>query len=522
MYRRHGRCILVVHGFYINADQRRGLCYSGGISIYDECIQGGTNMTTILLILLSLLGWLDSLYLTILHTTGTDGCGVGGCSDVLGSAFSTLFGLPISVFGLLLFGYVGISALLSRKEAKSVRLESAYILLLVASIIELVLIGLQAFVIRSFCPFCLVAAGLIFAMIIVLIPQLKKNGALSLHVIANRSNLALFGVMVLVSLSVWATVTVSVKQTAQVPSENTEFVLGAVNGDILTFQDIRSASSISYETALVSLAVEKKAQLLSYVIQEEAKKQEQFPVKWIQIRLEKPVPLLESEADILEKNPSSDTLQSTLTTKIVKRMLEYRTNPEFDPVFERLIKDYRITFQGVSSLESIVNENPYGSLQKGSSDASVRIIKFYDLECPSCRHVHEFLEKLQAKYPKKVAIEYRYFPLKSHSSSQDKAKTLECIRRTGNGLPALDALFANQKGLKSSDMPAFAKRFGLDNAAYEACINAPETSDAVAFDVLEGEMKGINSTPTLFINNKYFRSADGVDYLKQLFNFFDN
>lgn len=103
-----------------------------------------------------------SLWLTIQKWTGKieslAGCGAGsGCANVLGSKWSMVGGLiPVSVFSCLLY-LVFIVALWGRGErAAWLRSLLAWVLLAAACWF----IGLQCFVVRTVCPYCMVMHGL--------------------------------------------------------------------------------------------------------------------------------------------------------------------------------------------------------------------------------------------------------------------------------------------------------------------------------------------------------------------------
>jgi uncharacterized membrane protein len=101
---------------------------------------------------LAAIGLAISGYLLFLKLNGTitsiRGCGgSGGCENVLGSKWSQWFGIPVSAFSTLL--YAGLIAV-TFKSSKYVLKAIAVVLLAAA----LWFIGLQIFVIKSFCPWC--------------------------------------------------------------------------------------------------------------------------------------------------------------------------------------------------------------------------------------------------------------------------------------------------------------------------------------------------------------------------------
>src|SRR3989338_1798276 len=90
----------------------------------------------IILLALSFLGFLDSVYLTILHYKNAfPPCSItSGCEKVLTSAYSMLGPMPIALFGSIF-----------------------YPLVFVGFIVSVILFGVQAFILRSFCQYCVIS-----------------------------------------------------------------------------------------------------------------------------------------------------------------------------------------------------------------------------------------------------------------------------------------------------------------------------------------------------------------------------
>jgi uncharacterized membrane protein len=119
---------------------------------------------------LSLLGLVDALYLTIEHLTGQSvRCTiVSGCSEVLSSRYAVVGGFPLAGIGaaayftvfslatLAVFGYRTAGTLLTP-------------LLAAMFVVSLWLIYLQAFVIREFCQYCLFSAAITSALLLVVV-----------------------------------------------------------------------------------------------------------------------------------------------------------------------------------------------------------------------------------------------------------------------------------------------------------------------------------------------------------------
>lgn len=115
--------------------------------------------------LVSLIGLGDSIYLTIQHITGQSvRCSVTtGCSAVLSSHYSSIAGVPTAAFGALAYFAAFSLATLAAFGYKRARTALA---MLVAPmlIMTLWLLYLQAFVLRAYCEYCLLSAGMTLAL----------------------------------------------------------------------------------------------------------------------------------------------------------------------------------------------------------------------------------------------------------------------------------------------------------------------------------------------------------------------
>lgn len=112
------------------------------------------------------LGLVVSAWLTILHYIGPQAafCPQGsGCAQVDASPYSTLLGVPVAILGML--GY-GLILLLVLWPHPSPRRRLALHLTAVAGFsFTLYLVYLQLWVIRAVCPYCLVSAAAITAIL---------------------------------------------------------------------------------------------------------------------------------------------------------------------------------------------------------------------------------------------------------------------------------------------------------------------------------------------------------------------
>ena len=147
---------------------------------------------------------------------------------------------------------------------------------------------------------------------------------------------------------------------------------------------------------------------------------------------------------------------------------------------------------------------------QGAANAPVTIVEFSDLQCPMCARLHDFLETdLLPKYPNKVRIVYKEFPLVSiHDWTLTAAVACECAYRVkpGADIPLRSMIYKNQRSITSANvrdlMLSYGEQVGLDRLRFAACIDSKATLPHVEADFKEGKALGINATPTCFVNGR--------------------
>jgi uncharacterized membrane protein len=129
--------------------------------------------------LVAFIGMVDTFYLSLKRDAGPIPCHVTrGCNDVLTSEFSELAGIPISWFGLLFYLFV-FSAAVFEVSGSAKTLQWIFWPALAAFVISLVLTGIQAFVLRAFCEYCLVSAALVTTIFLLSLTTTKRGAAQS-------------------------------------------------------------------------------------------------------------------------------------------------------------------------------------------------------------------------------------------------------------------------------------------------------------------------------------------------------
>lgn len=109
---------------------------------------------------LGFLGFIDTSYLTVSHYTGSElSCTLtGGCGEVTGSEYSTIFGVPLALLGLLYYLGIVILTKLYWDLKKHSFLNLIRLMTVSGFVFSLYLVYLQIYVIEAICQYCMLSA----------------------------------------------------------------------------------------------------------------------------------------------------------------------------------------------------------------------------------------------------------------------------------------------------------------------------------------------------------------------------
>ncbi len=126
------------------------------------------------------LGIIDSIYLWIIKITNNKALciqGVGDCWSVNTSVYSEIFGIPLSVLGLLMYVTILVLWIILPRNPfyrRNIPILN-FAISLVGVIFSAYLTYLEIAVIKAICPFCVLSAILVVILFIVSLLQLLQN-----------------------------------------------------------------------------------------------------------------------------------------------------------------------------------------------------------------------------------------------------------------------------------------------------------------------------------------------------------
>jgi protein-disulfide isomerase len=137
----------------------------------------------------------------------------------------------------------------------------------------------------------------------------------------------------------------------------------------------------------------------------------------------------------------------------------------------------------------------------GASHAPVTIVEYGDFECPNCKQAAPAVKLLLERFPGRVRLVWRHFPLEEvHPHALDAAMAAEAAAAQGKFWPMHDLLFESQHHLKLQHLRSYAERLELDMARYDAEMGEHYYLQRVREQIDGGGRSGVRSTPTFYVN----------------------
>jgi protein-disulfide isomerase len=147
----------------------------------------------------------------------------------------------------------------------------------------------------------------------------------------------------------------------------------------------------------------------------------------------------------------------------------------------------------------------------GPDDAPATVVEFSDFECPFCREGSAELKKVFDRYPGKVRIVFRHYPLDTacnsymprsgHLYACRAAMMALCAGAEGRFWQMHDALFQIPQ-MRLTVLDELPAKLGLATGPFSKCMSDEATLTSVKADIEEGHRLGVDGTPTLFVNGR--------------------
>ena len=141
----------------------------------------------------------------------------------------------------------------------------------------------------------------------------------------------------------------------------------------------------------------------------------------------------------------------------------------------------------------------------GDKNAPVRIVAFLDYQCPYCASMYPPIEQLLDKYPKKVCLIIKQFPLRMHPFAEKSSIAALAAAKQNKYREVSSLYFKNFKSLNDQTIKEYAQQAGVNMEAFDKDREDSAYKTIIAEDINLGKKLGIRGVPAVFINGRPFR-----------------
>ena len=170
-------------------------------------------------------------------------------------------------------------------------------------------------------------------------------------------------------------------------------------------------------------------------------------------------------------------------------------------------------------------DQPASGLTLGPANAPIRIEEFTDFQCPFCGRAHKVMLEVVKRFPGKIHLVHRDFPLdhncnpaipeRFHENACNAAFHARCAADQDYYWPFETMLFEHQRQLDDRTLLSIASKLGLNANKMKACAQSPGTRESIVRDIQEGIARGVQGTPTCFVNGEALVGAHPMEFWEQ-------
>lgn len=152
----------------------------------------------------------------------------------------------------------------------------------------------------------------------------------------------------------------------------------------------------------------------------------------------------------------------------------------------------------------------------GAVTPLVTIVEFSDFQCPFCSRLADTLHDVAREYRDEVKLVFKQLPLPMHPNAEPAARAALAAHQQGKFWEVHDALFANQKALGDAQLATYASATGIDMDRWRKDFQSDAIKAHVADDKALATALQIRSTPTFYVNGKFFKGAQQPEQVRAI------
>jgi protein-disulfide isomerase len=145
---------------------------------------------------------------------------------------------------------------------------------------------------------------------------------------------------------------------------------------------------------------------------------------------------------------------------------------------------------------------------RGPVTAPITLEEFGDFQCPPCGTLSDPINQLEQKYRPRLRVIFHHFPLANHPYARAAAFASEAAGLQGRFWEMHDLLYREQSvwSKEAVDVQllfnSYAGVIGLNVDRFKKDMDSEQVKVRVASDQKHGAALGVNTTPTIFLNDR--------------------
>jgi protein-disulfide isomerase len=299
-------------------------------------------------------------------------------------------------------------------------------------------------------------------------------------------------------------------------------VLASVNGQPIRVEVINERmKAYAYKMEMRIYAAQKQAlnrRVNDLLIVAAAQKRKVGPEEIVRAEItDKIKPITEAEiAKFYEENRSRINGDLSAARAEIAAFLEQQQQEKLETALaEKLRAGSKIQIFLKEPVPPVMNVNLGNGASRGDVNSAVTVVEFTDFQCSACGAMYPVLEDVLKSYGNRIHFVVRNFPLTAaHPNAMNAAQAAAAAKAQGKFWEYIDILFKNQDSLDVDSLKKYATQVGLDRKTFDADFDRGKYEADIRRDIEEGEMYGVDSTPTIYINGVVLTpseySAEGI------------
>ena len=150
---------------------------------------------------------------------------------------------------------------------------------------------------------------------------------------------------------------------------------------------------------------------------------------------------------------------------------------------------------------------------KGPKDAPITIMEFSEFQCPFCSKVRPNIDAALKKWPDKVRVVFKQFPLAFHKDAPLASEAALAAHAEGKFWEMEAKLFdGGTQNIKRPNLETYAEELGLNMEAFKKALDEGTYKAAIKADQDLGAKAQVTGTPTLFLNGRRMGGREIGDF----------